>query len=99
MWHSWEGILRDRFRVRRGRLGRGIYGALDLDRFGVRDIVGRKLDGTSGKGCEKGLGEREFGHGESKRGVLRYGYQLKIARTFTCTCTKHVSVIILSVVR
>lgn len=74
MWHSWEGILCDRFRVRRGGLGRGIYGALDLDRFGVRDIVGRKLDGTSGKGCEKGLGEREFGHGESKRGVLRYSH-------------------------
>lgn len=71
MGHSWEGILCDRFRVRRGRLGSGIYGALDLERFGVGDIVGGKLDGTGGKGCEKGLGEREFRHDERKRGVLR----------------------------
>lgn len=50
MRHSWEGVLCDRFRVRRGRLGRGIYGALDLECFGVGDIVGGKLDGAGGKG-------------------------------------------------
>lgn len=43
-----------------------MYGALDLELFGVGDIVGGKLDGTGGKGCEKGLGEGEFGHGEHK---------------------------------
>lgn len=67
MGHSWEGVLCDRFRVRRGRLGRGIYGALDLECFGVGDIIGGKLDGAGGKGCEKGLGERELRHGERAR--------------------------------
>lgn len=78
MGHSWEGILCDRFRVGRENLGRGMYGALDLERFGVGDIVGGKLDGPGGKGCEKGLSERKFGHGERKQGVLRDG-QLKVS--------------------
>lgn len=67
MGHSWEGVLCDRFRERRGRFGGGeggIYGALDLECFGVGDIVGGELDGAGGKGCEKGLGERELRHGE-----------------------------------
>lgn len=67
MGHSWEGVLCDRFRVRRGRLGRGIYGALDLECFGVGDIIGGKLDGAGGKGREKGMGERELRHGERAR--------------------------------
>lgn len=49
MGHSWEGVLCDLFfRVRRGKVGGGggIYGALDLECFGVGDIVGGKLDGA-----------------------------------------------------
>lgn len=56
-----ECTMRSFFRVRRGKVeGGGIYGALDLECFRVGDIVGGKLDGAGGKGCKKGLGEREL---------------------------------------
>lgn len=58
--------------------GGGIYGALDLECFGVGDIVGGKLDGAGRKCCEKGLGERELRHSERGQAGCFERYQLSI---------------------